>query len=744
MYGHYSSYSIPFEEPLMPPLTELPKHYSKKLPCLESIFVGRDSEILQLMDLLSFHKNYSTRIVGIFGGPGLGKSTLAIEVGHKILSRSMNDKVDVEYYDLSEISFVPYLLHRILGDGVNSTDHLGMIEELKCWAENTITYKLLLFDGCDKLFSGNQKSELQRILSLILKHSSNIKILFTSRHRISFIGQFKSLDLEELKQEHAINLLQRLSSKLSKDDATKIAESVGSVPLALQIVGALLETNLVSLSTILSEIIDHPLETLTSDLLPIKSQVVTSIRLSYDNLDEHSQTCARFLANFPGSFSKDAAISVLSHMVNNTYWYADLFRTLQIYLHWIPTPSHCLDTLVHRSLLKYHSNLQRYSFHKLIQVFLNHQSKPQEIDIFKRGFAIYFSDYWDSFHDSAFEGNYDPQILAFLDLERHNFEMMENILPELGLPGIYLFMKKFVNSAEIYTKDAQSMVTYLSHLKTEFATTALTTTESYTVKERLERYYKFVLMLDCHSQIVIKDKGPKHYMETFVTTILQMSALEDYLYGVDRALQSLKGRSQRIIELYEKYGDVVAKSVDQYFEQIKKYSYDSEDIDTLMEALQVKIRMTLPPSKCSTESSECKDSRKGLAYFGAGKYKKAIRYYNKYLNQEIPDHEYLYTLMMLYYCHYFNGQQEKATEIVKRLDFQMNRIKVYLLVVDEKNVKKAHILSLFYGKIRPGSYEHQIIRDRYQYFKIIHQLKVIHHQQLKIIQRTRYTFLELE
>lgn len=262
LVGCLSSYGVSIEEPEMPPLTDLPRHYSKALPRLQNVFVGRDAEMEELIKLLSFN-NSKTQIVGIFGGPGFGKSTLALQAGHKLSASN----ITVEYYDLSEVSFVPYLLHRILGDLSNTTKHHEMLEEVKCWAETTKYQKIMLFDGCDKLFSGNQKNELQKIIELFTTHSVRIKILFTSRHVVSFLSDFRAVKLEELTTKQAVILLKTLNSKIPDDDASQIAQAVGNIPLGLQIVGALLETGMSS-SAIISALSSNPIQTLSSDTLP--------------------------------------------------------------------------------------------------------------------------------------------------------------------------------------------------------------------------------------------------------------------------------------------------------------------------------------------------------------------------------------------------------------------------------------------------------------------------------------------
>ena len=700
------SYGVTKDEPSIIPVTELPRRYSKNLPRVRNIFVGRENETNQLLEYLHFN-NSNVRIVGIFGGPGFGKSTLAIQTSHRLASTN----VTIEYYDLSEVVFIPYLLYRILETSTNITEHTVMLEELKKWADTLITDTILLFDGCDVLFSGSQKVELQNVIMILVKHSNNIKILLTSRYEVSFLD-FKSVTLNELKDEDAIILLKNLTSGTSEQDLQKIARSVENVPLALQVVGALLEMRSMTPEKIASELSRNPIETLSPDQLPMDNHINTSISLSYKSLDEFTQRCARYLANFPGSFSEDAAFVVLTYMVNITYWYAHF----NIFLHWVPKPSACLDMLVHHSLLKYNPTLQRYSFHKLIRDYFQYiQAEENEVErekyVFRLGFSLHFVQYWDSFHFSVNNHNYDSSILAALDLERHNFELMEMILPEFGIDVTYI--QSYIAHAEILatvTND-QQLINYFQHLKSNNIASSKVDELKYKV---LEKYNSYILMLDGHSKIAIKTKGAQKYMEIFVELILEKSAYEEYFFNTERALETLKLRRHRVMEIYKEYGNTVSDSVDKYYQYILKYSLDMEDIRIYMEAFQ---KLIMLKSEAITLEEESSEQRKGLVEFGAENYKKAKQHYKQYLEQRLSKSEYLYTIMLVYYSYLFSGDQDKAMKVVQVLDSDRNHLKAQKLVVNSSNVKNVQVLSIFYAKVLPESKNYKLVASKLKSFQ---------------------------
>ena len=99
---------------------------------------------------------------------------------------------------------------------------------------------------------------------------------------------------------------------------------------------------------------------------------------------------------------------------------------------------------------------------------MHSQAEENEIEeekhYFRVGFYNYFVDYWNSFHTSVWNYDYNPNILAALDLERHNFELMETFVPELGEDISYI--QKYIARAEILASvNFQSLINYFQHLR---------------------------------------------------------------------------------------------------------------------------------------------------------------------------------------------------------------------------------------------------------------------------------------
>ena len=724
LIGKFYSYGVTLEEPEMPPLTDLPKHYSKCLPQLYSSFVGRDKEKAQLIQYLQFN-NSKSRIVGIFGGPGFGKSTLAIHACH-ILSKQ---NITIQYYDLSEVSHVPYLLHRILSGFSSETQHTGMVEDVKRWSEMHMASNqtILLFDGCDNLLSGSQQmNELQETILNLIKHTKFIKVLFTSRYdEVSFIDGFKVIRLSELDPQHAITLLKEVNSKLSDNEAGKIAELVGNVPLALQVVRALLETKSLLAKDVISKLSNNTIRVLSDQSLPKDQRISNSLQLSYKHLDEFTQRCGRYLARFPGSFSRDAAIGVISYMINESYWYVEVFYEFNIFLHLIPKPSHCLETLLGHSLIRQHStsDMQRFSFHKLVKDFflqVEDFESSKDDKIFKKGFLDYFGEYWNSFHSRAASAEYTTELLAAVDLERHNFELMEEILPEFGHMHNVAYVNTYLNLAEAYS----SQITFIPE-RSYFQ-------DSFNYEEKFE-ISKVLMIIDFHSKVAISEVGVQRYMELYISLLIKKAQFHKYFDNVETPLEVLKFRRHWLLQLNDKYGieyNLTAPLLN-YYEQMWNLGVEYEDIDSVIEAIRVWTKYKLPVEKYSQMVGY---QRKGLSYFGAKEYANAIKCFKKHLQSCDSAIDYMYTQVLLYYSYQYSGDKKGTLQLIQGLDSEKSRNRVrkcsksiasYLSSCSLNYIKitKIIIISLFYGNVREGSLEHQSLSISLKMHMLLHSFK---------------------
>ena len=356
------------------------------LPYVRGPFVGRDSELQEISNMLLTSSAYTAvAMVSIFGTPAVGKSTLAIQVGH-ILARK---GISVRYVNLNEAHHLfASSRHADASDkptSIHSTDDTTDLilhkAEVKIpwyshakkmyvltspkklivcmWAKELTNDTVLILDNCDDFLQSNKTYEnnFKEVLIELLKASKYLRILTTSRAQMLMVSGFRAYPLKELDSSSAITLLQLRSDLITSDEGKVIAKLVGNNPLALGIAAELINTKSSPPHAIIDELRKHLMQTLSQNTLSSSQRILTVLKLSYNYLNGRIQVCSHYLglSHFPGSFHRAAAQSILS-MCN------------------LSDPEYCLQTLIERSLLEeyWHTDQSRYQFHRLIGEFLQY------------------------------------------------------------------------------------------------------------------------------------------------------------------------------------------------------------------------------------------------------------------------------------------------------------------------------------------------------------------------------------
>ena len=384
---------------------------SKGLPHPIHTFVGREADMETILQQLDFTVP-SSRIVSIVGPPGFGKSTLAIHIGHHMVA----ERVCVYYVDMREVHSMQSLAEKIVDNGTNTT-----VNGLYKWARELEQKTLLILDGCDDMLQNETNYfELQNVTVKLLEQSLKLKVLITSRSRITQLNQFIH-PLHNLSTEASCELLHDITSyhgtiatSLDSHTCESIANMVGNVPLALQVVGALLnQPDSPEPMRIVAKLQENLMSTLSHEKFPVNIRVNASIHLSYFHLTSRLQEIGRHLANFPGSFSEEAVCEILQIVVSNLITCDNTYGFL--------------NNLVDRSLLEYNQHVNRYQLHRLIQEFLLHiQLSPTgntERQKFRMAFILHYSP-----RLLSHSFNHSEQTILSFGTERHNYLQLFRLL----------------------------------------------------------------------------------------------------------------------------------------------------------------------------------------------------------------------------------------------------------------------------------------------------------------------------
>ena len=307
-------------------------------------FAGREAEIQKVIDLL---QGKEKAVVSLHGGPGFGKTAIAIQVSHK-LSEEYN--IPVVFSQLSTTTNEDEMIRQLCLDvGVNYEDDPK--SSLILWLKNIGEKMIWVMDDVDNQLE--DKTSFYGFVRLLRKNSKQLcQIITTSRASCEIRElQTDTVQVDEMDSETSIELLKKQCPEDDDIFLRKLAELCGHVPLAMCIAGSLVDKYEDS-----DELLHHLEKQLLKTLEHANSDqyVNRAINLSYEKCsDEEKETFVR-LSVFEGSFNKDAAKVIIEKDTLDT--------------------NHILQKLVSLSLIK-ESTQHRYSIHLLIKSFLYDKQK---------------------------------------------------------------------------------------------------------------------------------------------------------------------------------------------------------------------------------------------------------------------------------------------------------------------------------------------------------------------------------
>ena len=302
-------------------------------------FAGREAEIEKVIDLL---QSGEKAVVSLHGGPGFGKTAIAIQVSHKL---SEEHNIPVLFSQLTTATNEDKMIRQLCLDvGLNYEGDPK--PPLILWLRNIVGKIIWIMDDIDNLLE--DKTSFFEFVRLLRKNSrQHFQIITTSRMSCEIPElQTDAVRVDEMEEVTCMELLKKQCSEQNDKFLQKLAKLCGYVPLAICIAGSLVEYYEDS-DELLHDLEKQPMETLQR---PKSNQFVKrAINLSYEKcLKEEKETLFR-LSVFEGSFSEEAATFVINKNKSDT--------------------RRILTELVRRSLIK-QTTQHRYSIHLLIKHFL--------------------------------------------------------------------------------------------------------------------------------------------------------------------------------------------------------------------------------------------------------------------------------------------------------------------------------------------------------------------------------------
>ena len=356
---------------------------SQSLPIPSSSFIGREDDIHNITKVLDFDHS-SVQILSIYGPPAIGKSTLAIHIGHKLAAVGIH----AHYVNMAEIPDVQALYVRIFSSAgiIDTTSKISESDaknNLRDWTRKLESNTLLILDNCDPHLSDPvRKDPFQDTIEDLPRYSTAIKLLITSQNTTALLGNFELYRLTYLSRKDAFELFRNLTNISKETQIAQVYDVIGGVPLALKLIATQLKQKHSicesDIECVIAKLKSKPLELLSAEEFSTKNTVRASINIAYEPIREEYQKCGQYLAIFPGSFTEAAAASILPQEPS--------------------VVRQCLEILVKCSLLEWHrpynNSVKRYLIHTLIKEFLKAQQlQPEDVLTFNAKYVMYYADF---------------------------------------------------------------------------------------------------------------------------------------------------------------------------------------------------------------------------------------------------------------------------------------------------------------------------------------------------------------
>ncbi|KPL06630.1 hypothetical protein AMJ86_07785 [bacterium SM23_57] len=294
----------------------LSKH---NLPSLKTAFIGREEEIIQLIQLLS---RSACRLLTLVGPGGFGKTRLALKIASKIWQNFQDGAYFVHLENVSSTAYLVSAIARAIHFHID--DHIGEVDQtdqlLDFLADQSI---LIILDGYEHLIPD------VRLVDYLLQKCPCIKLLVTSRQKLNlkseFIYPIQGLYLPKENQEERIDNTDSLrlfidraqqantGFKPSQDELSgivRICRLVEGMPLGIELAATWIP--ILSCQEIADEIeknLDF-LESTKPDVPERHRSLRAIFDYSWDELTADQKETLSKLSVFQGGFSRQSASSI--------------------------------------------------------------------------------------------------------------------------------------------------------------------------------------------------------------------------------------------------------------------------------------------------------------------------------------------------------------------------------------------------------------------------------------------------
>ena len=290
-------------------------------------------------------------LVTIVAPPGFGKTTVATNIGYRMLEEGK----DVLHFSLRNVCSLNRAAEHMLEKLVGFYAGENPVKQLTSYLSSLPHQTVLILDNAEDLQIGDG-SNFEDFLEEIGQHAFNVVTIITSRNAVSKLDLFsfptKHIPLKPLTGEDSAAYLKNHVPGLSDHLVRAFAKACRGVPLLLTITGSFLKKKTIDPIDLHRKLQNCPHSFLKAKDAKIQ-ELYSLLRVFYNNLGPDMKEYLAYLASFPTSFTKEEAKDVL--FPNEDYFDFQLV----------------LDNLEQHSLVQQDDdqNKQYYSLHPLVQAF---------------------------------------------------------------------------------------------------------------------------------------------------------------------------------------------------------------------------------------------------------------------------------------------------------------------------------------------------------------------------------------
>jgi tetratricopeptide (TPR) repeat protein len=327
---------------VLPPAPE-PMKALHQLRAPVSDFVGREEAVVKLVAALRTGPGgRAAAISGVRGMGGIGKTELAYAVANQLQADYPDAQLVLELRGASDAPLSPAQALQQVITAFRPEEKLPEdLSALQALYRSVLASRRVLILADDARDAAQVRP---------FQPPVGCALLVTSRQRFLLDGMLP-VDLDQLSEEAAVQLLCGICGRLDAAQAQQLAVLCGCLPLALRVSAGLLANNPArQITRYLTQLADEHqrLRHMRSPDDP-ERDVAAVLHLSYAALDQPIQIAFRQL----GVLAADADLTLIAAVLDQEIDQAEMV----------------LEHLLHRSLVEYDETRERWSLHDLVRVF---------------------------------------------------------------------------------------------------------------------------------------------------------------------------------------------------------------------------------------------------------------------------------------------------------------------------------------------------------------------------------------